>query len=704
MSTSRMTNAFVRFLQKPIGGCVVGLLLVLALASPYSSSAAAPPERIVVVGDIHGGFDEFVALLQQAKLLDAQHRWRGGKATLVQTGDFLDRGPKSRQVMDLLMVLEKQARKKGGRVVVLLGNHEMMNLTGDLRYVSPEEYTSYSDEKSAERQKAAYQAHRELRKRRAQALRHPPPVFTPETEKEWMEKHPLGFVEHREALGPAGKYGRWLRQRPAVVEVGDVIFLHGGISPSLASWKVKEISNRIKQEIKAFDTYKKYLVKQKLILPFFTLKEMTAAARAELESRRAELNQKHIKSLEDFLGYGSWFSFHPEGPLWFRGFALWPEEVGASRVADLLAKLGATHFVVGHTAPMRDGRIHTRFDGRVFLVDTGMLAGHYPGGRASALEIQNGRFTAIYPNERVVLLDPAATSQPPRKEEVKDAAKVPNGEASLKQQEQPARQPPATSARVWLDPDGKPLPFTSDEEVLEFLRTARAVRMRELRGITRPHQVLLEKDGLRMHAIFHDIDVEKARFQGRLTGMQLGFRDTYKFQIAGYEMARLLGLDNVAPAIKRKLRGKSGSLAAWVENIMFDRRQMRERNIDPPDVQRWNNQMYIMHIFDALIENTDRTLENVLIDSNWKVWMIDHTRAFRRSSKVKNLKVISHCERNLWEKLRALDQATVKQRLKKLLRSSEIKALFKRRDKLVEYIQKLINERGEASVLYTLKE
>ncbi len=262
---------------------------------------------------------------------------------------------------------------------------------------------------------------------------------------------------------------------------------------------------------------------------------------------------------------------------------------------------------------------------------------------------------------------------------------------------------PASPGRVWLGPDGDPLPFKTDEEVMEFMRTARVGRTRELRGITRPRQVLLEKDGLRMHAIFHDIDVEKSRFEGRLTGTQLGFRDTYKFQIAGYEMARLLGLDNVPPAIKRKLWGKGGSLAAWVENIMFDRRQMRKRNIDPPDVQRWNNQVYIMHIFDALIENTDRTLENVLIDSNWKVWMIDHTRAFRRSSDVKNLKAISHCERNLWEKLRTLDEAVVNQRLKKLLRSTEIKAMLKRREQLVEHIRKLITERGEERVLYTFK-
>ncbi|MFQ5818087.1 MAG: hypothetical protein ACE5H2_09075, partial [Terriglobia bacterium] len=401
-------------------------------------------------------------------------------------------------------------------------------------------------------------------------------------------------------------------------------------------------------------------------------------------------------------GYGGWFSFHPEGPLWFRGFALWPQEVGAARVANLLANLGATHFVVGHTAPIRDGRIHTRFGGKVFLIDTGMLASHYLGGQPSVLEIQNGKFTAIYPEERTVLLDRAAASVPSQ-EELKVTAAVPGGEPASELKEPPALEPPASSAQVWLDPDGKPLPFTSDAEVLEFLRTARVVRMRELgRGITRPYRVLLEKDGLRMHAIFHDVNQEKSVVTLQRTGTQIGFRDTYKFQVAGYELGRLLGLDSVPPAIERKIRGKRGSLAAWVENT-FDRRAMKERKISPPNPLRWNQQIYIMWIFDRLIENTDRTLENVLIDQNWKVWMIDHTRAFRRSPDVKTPEAIVQCERNLWEKLRTLDEEVVKQQLKKYLRSSEIKALLKRREKLVNHIQKLIEERGEAGVLYTLK-
>lgn len=266
-----------------------------------------------------------------------------------------------------------------------------------------------------------------------------------------------------------------------------------------------------------------------------------------------------------------------------------------------------------------------------------------------------------------------------------------------------AEQAPDTSERVWLDAEGNPLPFSSDEEILEFLRTARVVKMRESRtGITRPHHVWLEKDGIRMHAFFHDLNQEKSVARLARGRTEIGFRDTYLFNIAAYELGRLLGLDNVPPAVKRKIRGKTGSLQVWIENTMNERDRL-ERKINPPDIARWNQQLYVMRVFDNLIENTDRSQENIVIDpSTWKVWLIDYTRAFRRSPDLPNPKAIIKCERNFWEKLRGLDEAVVKQRLKKFLRSSEIKALFKRRQKLVEHIQKLIDERGEENVLYTL--
>jgi len=711
-----MTHVGACFPRKPISRCAIALLFLLALVASVASTTAAGRARIVGVGDIHGDFDALVAILQQAKLIDARHRWTGRKATLVQTGDFLDRGPKSREVMDLLMALEKQARKKGGQVIVLLGNHEMMNMTGDLRYVTPADYASFADKRSEKRRETAYQMYIELRKKRAQALNQPPPVFTPETEKEWMEEHPLGFVEHRKAFGPNGQYGRWLRQRPAVAKVGDVVFLHGGISPALASWELEAINKRIKEETRAFDAYKQYLAKQKLILPFFTLNEITAAARAELEARETEAKQRaaeadkvvepteqeeqHPKVLGSFLAYGGWLSIHPDGPLWFRGFANWSEDTGASHVADLLGKYGASAFVVGHT-PQQDGRIHTRFGRKVFLIDTGMLASYYPGGQASALEIQNGIFTAISLGQQTVLLDRAATSLPSSKEELEGAGEVPGSNLAYETLKPPPLVSPAASAGMWLGPEGEPLPFTSDEEVEEFLRTARPIHFRKIPlGVTQPKKALLEKDGVRMHAIFRDVNQDKPRQRLKDGTVVLNFRDSYIFEPAAYKLSRLLGLDNVPPAILRKLRGKRGSLQAWVENTMTQRSRIRD-NLKAPDKVLWSKQIWNMRVFDNLIYNTDRNHGNILIDRNWKVWLIDHTRAFRREKELRNPELIVQCGRKLWEKLKSLDGEIVRGRLKKFLRSSEIKALLRRRDKLVVHIQKLIQERGESKVLFT---
>ena len=377
-------------------------LLALPLLPQFSGTAASP--RVVAVGDIHGDLDALVSILQEAGIIDDQRRWSGGNATLVQTGDILDRGEKDRQVMDLLMELEKQAARSRGRVVALLGNHEMMNIMGDLRYVAPEVYSSFADGKSEPRRRKAYQNHVKLLRDRGKALGIPAEI-TSDFEQQWMEEHPPGFLEYREALNPKGKYGSWLRKRPAIVHIEDTLFLHGGIHPNLSSLKVKEINQRIQDEIQAFDTHTQQMVQKKLILPFFTLNEIVSSAQAEVERRESEGGEQD-QQLKEFLSFGSWLSTHPDGPLWFRGFAQWSEEEGAQQLPQLLKAYKVKRFVVGHT-PQLPARIQMRFQGKIFLIDTGMLSSYYQGGGASALEIQDGKLTAIYLERRAEFGDAA---------------------------------------------------------------------------------------------------------------------------------------------------------------------------------------------------------------------------------------------------------------------------------------------------------
>jgi hypothetical protein len=391
------------------------VLIWLLMLAGWTGAAPAPPESlgsVIAIGDVHGDFDDFVAILQHTGMIDKQNHWAGGKTTLVQVGDLLDRGPKPREVMDLLMALEKEASRDGGRVESLLGNHEVMNIMGDLRYVTPENYASFADAKSEERRRSAYKDYVKWRESHGALLAElPHPLEL--TEAEWMARHPAGFVEQREAFSPKGSYGKWLRGHVALAEINGVIFLHGGISPALASVKLDAINSRIRDEIGAFDSHKQYMVDEKLILPFFNLQEITGVAQAEITAElksKVPSNPELQARLSQFLNFGGWLSVATDGPLWFRGYDHWSEEEGSAELDKILKSFKADHLVTGHT-PQKGGRIRPRFGGKVFLIDTGMLSSYYPGGRASALEIQDHvKFTAEYLDQQEVLLEPAKVS------------------------------------------------------------------------------------------------------------------------------------------------------------------------------------------------------------------------------------------------------------------------------------------------------
>lgn len=394
----------------PRRACIFAFLVLISAELVWAEPAKAPadpPEYVVAIGDVHGNFDDFLVILGRTGLIDNANHWTGGKTALVQVGDLLDRGPKPREVMNLMMALEKEAAQAGGRVVSLLGNHEMMNIMGDLRYVVLMNYASFADGKSETRQKAAYDDYLKWRASHAALLAElPQPMEL--TEAEWMKRHPPGFIEQREAFGPKGEYGGWLRGHDAVAELDGVVFLHGGIHPDVAKTKLDAINKRIHDEIKSFDDSKEYLQTEKLILPFFNLQEITNALQAEviaeLKSHVPARDERQAK-IREFLKYQDWISVRDTGPLWFRGYDRWSDEEGAPQVSKVLEAYKAKHIVVGHTV-QKGGRIRPRFGNEVFLIDTGMLSSYYPGGRASALEIcGDGKFIAVYLDQQVVLLD-----------------------------------------------------------------------------------------------------------------------------------------------------------------------------------------------------------------------------------------------------------------------------------------------------------
>lgn len=270
------------------------------------------------------------------------------------------------------------------------------------------------------------------------------------------------------------------------------------------------------------------------------------------------------------------------------------------------------------------------------------------------------------------------------------------GAAALGQEQ--AAAPPVFR---WTDPEGKPLPFADEEALLEFLRVADVKSEKQITsgGITFPYKLLIEKDGVRADAIFRDVDEEKLVAQLAGGKSELYFRDSYIFEPAAYELSLMLGLDSVPPATIRRVKNKKGSVQIWVENAMTDMKRAKE-NIQPPDEQEWNRQLQIINVFDALIYNTDRNRGNILITKDWKLWMIDHTRAFRRHSTLQHPEALKQCERRMYLQLKGLDEAQVRPRLKQYLSSYEFDALWKRRKLILDIFAKLIAEHGEDKVLY----
>ena len=341
-----------RFLISAVVACGV-----LTLTSITGGGAAQDRPRIVAIGDVHGAADRFASILSAAGLIDANRQWIGGRAVLVQTGDITDRGAGTRAALDLLMSLEKQAARAGGRVHALLGNHEVMNLTGHMRDASPEIFASFG-----------------------------------------------GAAETRQAFGPDGHYGRWLRSHPIIASIDDTIFMHAGISPANASQSIADLNKLVRRDLDLWDAGIRVLVKRKLVPVAPEFRQAVDAARAEIERLNATVATGKVPSdarevaaaLLPVANIGESSLFAAEGPLWFRGYATWTDEEGAPQVAAQLKRYRARRIVSGHS-PQRDGRISERFGGAIFLIDTGMLGPpFFSAGRPSALVIEGDSAQPLY--------------------------------------------------------------------------------------------------------------------------------------------------------------------------------------------------------------------------------------------------------------------------------------------------------------------
>jgi hypothetical protein len=321
----------------------------LALAAVAGApAAAAAPQRIVAVGDLHGDYAAWTQIARAAGVIDSKGHWSGGKTILVQMGDITDRGPDSLKIVRSLQQLQKEAPRKGGKAIVILGNHEAMNLIGDNRYTTPGEYAAFADSQSAARRDRVYEANRAALEAAARATN---PTITPEQVRSaWMADHPLGWVEHRLAWGPSGELGKWAAASPAIAKIGSTLFVHGGLSAEYAKQPFDAVNRRVATAMAAGD-------------------------------------DSPTSILTD-----------PLGPSWYRGLVQADSDAQAARAAAkppllpltqeqeltaVLAAYGAQRIVVAHTPNLQGIQI-TNGD-RLARIDTGIS--RFYGGPLTWLEI-----------------------------------------------------------------------------------------------------------------------------------------------------------------------------------------------------------------------------------------------------------------------------------------------------------------------------
>ncbi len=371
---------------------LAAVAILLAMPAAARDGMVAPDvrdaKRVVAVGDVHGDHDRFTRLLLRTGVLDSKLEWSGGETVLVQTGDLLDRGPDSRRALELMMRLERDARKAGGHAITLLGNHEVMNLTGDLRYLHPEELAPYAAEESSTEHLRKLE---EIEK----FLAGPRPLLRSDYYQEllgdWLliglEKvFPPGWFRHRELFARDGRYGKWLLGRHALAKVDRSLFLHGGLSPRFGKVSFVELRKRFADDLAAYLDLVDELVELGVFHPALGINELRELIAVETASGKVDPGLAKLFARLRELDRGPVFA--ADGVIWYRGLAEVPERRLAPRVREILRAQDVDRIVVGHTRPI-DHRIRARLGGAVVLIDTGMSREAF-AGHAEALEIIEG--------------------------------------------------------------------------------------------------------------------------------------------------------------------------------------------------------------------------------------------------------------------------------------------------------------------------
>ena len=252
-------------------------------------------------------------------------------------------------------------------------------------------------------------------------------------------------------------------------------------------------------------------------------------------------------------------------------------------------------------------------------------------------------------------------------------------------------------------PPAAPPAALSLEETEAFLLNAKIVGRKGVStGVTDTVQATLSDGRITHDASIQTVDVAQTVFQAGKAS-EVNFKDTYRFNIAAYRLARLLGLQNVPMSVERRFDGKPGAWTWWIDDVQFDEKgRLKEKNILGPNPDRTSKQVQVMRVFDELIQNRDRNQGNILWTKDWTLWMIDHTRAFRLGKELLKPDQLNRCERSLLEGMRALTHERIAQVMGEFMRKDEIQAVLTRRDVIIKHFEDRIATRGEAVVLFSM--
>ncbi|HDY67887.1 MAG TPA: hypothetical protein ENH85_08870 [Candidatus Scalindua sp.] len=348
---------------------ILAVFILVSLSHLYAADTQCVwtgIEKIIAVGDIHGDYKAFTKILKGTRLINGKLHWTGGKTHLVQIGDVLDRGDYAKEILDLLMELEKEAEEAGGKVHMLIGNHEEMNITG-LIFNRRDEFTT--------RQLVSFlpDGYREKQVKNFRKI-----IGNNPTKKTGLDssldsdlmpfwenilnelrtnpRHPArrAYIQNFNKI-----YGKWLLQRNVVIRINNIILVHGGISEKFSKWGLKKINNRLRLE----------------------LEDLRWAAMHFTRPRIPEYQRQIV--------------YEPDGPYWYRGFATINQNAFKENVDRILKNLEAEYMIIAHTPRViKTKKDMQLFQGRIWIIDTGIseLYRKSMGGRLSALIIDKGKF------------------------------------------------------------------------------------------------------------------------------------------------------------------------------------------------------------------------------------------------------------------------------------------------------------------------